>query len=268
MEEGLWLAKKAVKNGANIIISRGGTGDLIREKLSIPVVNLETSSFDIINTIDKAVTYSNKIGIVGFNNLIAAYERANKILQKTFSAQIMTSVIEDRKEAATKIERLYRLGVRVFVGGYTVIDAVKKLGFQGVLIESGTETIAEAVKHARNLLEVQLKEKEKAQILKSIIDFAYDGILGVDKNGLITVFNPVIEKLTGVKADVAIGRPVDSVVENTKRCIKYLKLVKLSWGKSKHRRKPTRTNRVPIVVEGSIGRCCYIQEIESAAKGG
>ena len=55
------------------------------------------------------------------------------------------------------------------------------------------------------LLEVQLKEKEKAQILKSIIDFAYDGILGVDKNGLITVFNPVIEKLTGVKADVAIG---------------------------------------------------------------
>ena len=88
LEEGLWLAKKAVKNGANIIISRGGTGDLIREKLSIPVVNLETSSFDIINTIDKAVTYSNKIGIVGFNNLIAAYERANKILQKTFSAQI------------------------------------------------------------------------------------------------------------------------------------------------------------------------------------
>ena len=60
----------------------------------------------------------------------------------------MTSVIEDRKEAATKIERLYRLGVRVFVGGYTVIDAVKT-GFQGILIESGTETIAEAVKHAR-----------------------------------------------------------------------------------------------------------------------
>jgi PAS domain S-box-containing protein len=267
LEEGLWLAKKAVKNGANIIISRGGTGDLIREKLSIPVVNLETSSFDIINTIDKAVTYSNKIGIVGFNNLIAAYERANKILQKTFSAQIMTSVIEDRKEAATKIERLYRLGVRVFVGGYTVIDAVKKLGFQGILIESGTETIAEAVKHARNLLEVQLKEKEKAQILKSIIDFAYDGILGVDKNGLITVFNPVIEKLTGVKADVAIGRPVDSVVENTKMH-QVLKTGEAELGEIQSiGENLIVTNRVPIVVEGEVlGVVATFQEIEKVQR--
>ncbi|MGI6113752.1 MAG: PrpR N-terminal domain-containing protein, partial [Mahellales bacterium] len=140
LEEGLWLAKKAVKNGANIIISRGGTGTLIKEKLNIPVVNLETSSFDIINTINKAVIYSSKIGIVGFQNLITAYERVNKIIQNTFSAQIMTAVIEDGKEAAAKIEQLYSLGVRVFVGGYTVIDAVKKLGFQGILIESGTET--------------------------------------------------------------------------------------------------------------------------------
>lgn len=123
------------------------------------------------------------------------------------------------------------------------------------------------MKHARNLLEVQLKEKEKAQILKSIIDFAYDGILGVDKNGLITVFNPVIEKLTGVKADVAIGRPVDSVVENTKMH-QVLKTGEAELGEIQSiGENLIVTNRVPIVVEGEVlGVVATFQEIEKVQR--
>ena len=84
MEEGLAIAQKAVEKGTSIIISRGRTGNLIKEKLDVPVVNLETTSFDIINTIDRAVAYSSKIGIIGIKNLISAYERAKNILQKAF----------------------------------------------------------------------------------------------------------------------------------------------------------------------------------------
>jgi PAS domain S-box-containing protein len=267
MEEGLTLAKMAVENGANIIISRGRTGNLIKEKLDVPVVNLETSSFDIINTIDKAVGYSSDIGIIGFKNLISAYGRAKNILQKTFSAKIITALIEDAKEAPAKIEELYARGVGVFVGGYTVIDAVRKLGYRGVLIESGPETIIEAVNYAKNLLEVQLKEKAEAQILQSIIDFAYDGVLGVDKDGLITVFNPVIQRLTGVSADQAIGRHVERVVENT-RMHEVLKTGEAELGEiQKIGDAYIVTNRVPIVVEGQVmGAVATFQELDKVQR--
>ncbi|MBA1336626.1 MAG: Arginine utilization regulatory protein RocR [Firmicutes bacterium] len=267
LDEGLKIAKQVVKNGANIIISRGGTGNLIKRNLQIPVVSLETSGFDIINTINKAVTYSNNIGIVGFQNLISAYERVNKIMQNTFSTQITTAVITDGKEADRKIKQLYRLGIRVFIGGYTVIDATQKLGFHGVLIESGNETIVEAIRHAKNILEVQLREKEKTEILKSIIDFAYDGILGVDRDGIITVFNPVAEKIIGVKAETAIGKPADDVVENT-RMDYVLKTGEAELGEIQRIGEISIvTNRVPILVEGEVlGAVATFQELDKIQK--
>jgi PAS domain S-box-containing protein len=267
LDEGLRIAKQTVNNGANIVISRGGTGNLIKRNLQIPVVNLETSGFDIINTINNAVTYSNNIGIVGFQNLISAYERVNKIMQNTFSTQITTAIIRNGREAEIKIKQLYKLGIRVFIGGYVAINTVQRFGYHGILIESGSETIVEAIKHAKNLLEVQLREKERAEISKSIIDFAYDGILGVDKEGLITVFNPVTEKLVGVKAETAIGRPVDDVVENT-RMNYVLKTGEAELGEIQLIGEVSIvTNRVPIVVEGEVlGVVATFQELDKIQK--
>lgn len=265
--EGLILAKQAVKDGVNLIISRGGTGNLIKNHLQVTVVNLETSGFDIINSINKAVTYSNMIGIVGFQSLISSYERLINIMQNTFSAHITTAIINNDMEVNREIEKLYKSGIRVFVGGQAVISATKKLGYHGVLIESGNEAIIEIIKYAKNLLEVQIREKEKAEILKSIIDFAYDGIIGMDKNGLITVFNPVAEKITGIKAESAIGKPVDDVVENT-RMDYVLKKGEAELSDIQHIGDISIvTNRVPIVVEGEIiGVVATFQELNKIQK--
>ena len=52
--KGLIHARRAINDGANIIISRGGTAELIKRNVNIPVVNIEFGSFDVINSIDKA----------------------------------------------------------------------------------------------------------------------------------------------------------------------------------------------------------------------
>jgi len=267
LSEGLKRAIQAVEDGANLIISRGGTGNLIKRNLHIPVVNLETNSFDLINAIYKAVAYSNNIGIVGFESLIFSIGRISEIMQNTFSAKITISTIKSQKEINKKIVQMYKSGVRVFIGGQAVINAAQKLGYDGILIESGKEAIAETIMHSKHILEVQLKEKEKAEILKSIIDFAYDGIFGVDKNGHITVFNPVAEKIIGVSAEKAIGRPVDDVVENSR--ISYvLKTGEAELSEIQHIGEISIvTNRVPIVVEGEvIGVVATFQELEKIQK--
>lgn len=263
LSEGVKVAKQAVKNGTNIIISRGGTGDLIKRNLQIPVVNLETSSFDIINSISKAVRYSNNIGIVGFDNLVSAYERVIDILENTFSAHITIAAIESDRQVERKIIELYKAGIRVFIGGHIVNNATQKLGYNGVLIETGKEAIIESIKHAKNLLHVQMKEKEHTELLKSIIDFAYDGILAIDKFGLITVFNPVIQKITGVISKNALGKLVDEVVENT-RMNYVLKTGEAELGEIQQIGETSIvTNRVPIIVDNEvIGVVATFQEIE------
>lgn len=265
--EGLKLAIQAVKDGANIIISRGGTGNLIKKNIEIPVVNIEFGSYDVLNSLSKAVKFSNIIGIVGFSNLSLTFEKVSSIVEKIFSAKIITTTITNEREIEQHVLKLYYQGCGVFIGGQAVMDILHKLGFDGVLIETGKEAIAEAVEYAKRLMEVQITEKEKSAILKSIIDFAYDGILGIDKNGLITVFNPIIQKITGASYENAINKQVDDIVENT-RMKQVLKTGVAELGEIQQIGKTTIvTNRIPIVVgEEVLGVVATFQEIENIQK--
>lgn len=265
--EGLKCARKAIKEGANIIISRGGTGNLIKRNVDIPVVNIEFGSYDVINSISKAIEFSNVIGIVGFDDLAQAYRKVSSILEKTFSTQIVTTAIATEREIEQSVNNLRLLGCRVFIGGHAVMEVLERLGLDGVLIETGKEAIADAITYAKRIMEVQLAEKEKAEILKSIIDFAYDGILGINKDGMITVFNPVIQKITGVPYENAMSKPVDSVVENT-RMTQVLKTGAAELGEIQRIGTTSIvTNRVPIVVDGQVlGAVATFQEVEKIQK--
>lgn len=265
--EGLGKARKAVEGGASVIISRGGTGNLIKKNIDIPVVNIDFSSYDVIESIGKAVQHSNRIGIVGFEDLSKAYIRVSEILEKTFSAKIDIITIKSVREIDKAITELYHDGSRVFIGGHTVMEAIYSRRMNGVLIETGKEAIAETIGHAKRLLEVQQIEKEKAAILKSIIDFAYDGILGIDKDGMITVFNPVVQKITGIRYENAISKNVEEVVENT-RMLEVLRTGEAELGEiQKIGDISILTNRVPIIVDDKIvGVVATFQEIEKIQK--
>lgn len=78
------------------------------------------------------------------------------------------------------------------------------------------EAVIQAIQEAKKVLEVSKKEKEDTERLKTILDFAYDGVVAIDYQGLITAFNPVAEKVTGVPSARAIGRPVEEVIPGSR----------------------------------------------------
>lgn len=267
LSEGLKHARREVKNGANIVISRGGTGSLIKRNLKIPVVNIEISSYDIINSIYKAVSYSKEIGIIGFPDFAATYKEVIEIMEETFSARIIIATIKSEREADKAFRELYQLGARVFIGGKMIFDSAKELGCRVIPIVSGREAIIEAIRQAKYLLEVQLREKENTETLKSIIDFAYDGILVVNKEGRITVFNSIIEKMTGISAEDAMGKIADDLIEKI-GMINVLKTGETELGEIQEiGKKLVVINRVPIIVEDEIlGVVATFQEIEKFEK--
>jgi PAS domain S-box-containing protein len=268
LSDGVLAAKKAVKSGANIIISRGGTGNLIKNNLSVPVVRVEISGYDIIQAISQAMRYSSNIGVIGFENLVKSAEQMNEKMKKAFPISIHTALVNNEREVERKVAQLFEMGVRVFIGGNTVVNVAKNnYACHGMLIESGKEAIAEAIREAKHILEVQLEEKEKSELLKSIIDFAYDGIIGIDANGKITVFNPVAEKVVGCSAEKAIGKSIETIVENT-RMIEVLKSGLPEKEDFQNIRGVTiATNRIPIVVNGEVrGVVATFQEVEKIQK--
>ena len=95
-------------------------------------------------------------------------------------------------------------------------------------------------------------ERQKAEELKAIVDFAHEGIVAIDRDGVITVFNPVAERLLGISANEALGRHLSELSPKLD-----LDKVRLS-GKSELEiiqrvgENVIMTNRIPIIVRDDI----------------
>ena len=264
LNEAVKIASKVQREGAVIIISRGGSAALIRKHINITVVEIEYSFYDILNVLTKAKTFSNKVGIVGFPNLIKHFERVKNV----FPVTMHISKVQDVSEIEDAVRKMAgREDVELVIGGTAVVNIAKKYDLDSMLLETDNETIYQTIQKAKEILQAQIIEKEKAQILQSIIDFAYDGILAIDREGKITVFNHIAEDLMEKKSTDIIGETINNVISNT-GLLRVLKSGKAEVGEfQKLGNINIATNRVPIVVNGEIrGVVATFQEVERIQK--
>jgi len=81
-----------------------------------------------------------------------------------------------------------------------------------VLIQSGQEAVLQAIDEAVRTTRVALQERAHAERFKAIMDYAYEGIVAVDGDGCITVFNKSAQRSTGVSRQIAIGKHIQGVL--------------------------------------------------------
>jgi two-component system, cell cycle response regulator len=92
--------------------------------------------------------------------------------------------------------------------------AAVEAGAQDFLVKGQFEggTIRRAIRYAitRRTLEEQVRLSEER--LKGIIELAHDGIVVIDEQYLITLFNPAAERLFGYPASEVLGQPLDMLL--------------------------------------------------------
>lgn len=82
--------------------------------------------------------------------------------------------------------------------------------------KSGTLVIMHDISEFEQLSDRLIDTEKLKNILTAVLDSAYEGIVIVDENGYITMFNQAYANFLGLKAEEMIGRPVDEVLENTR----------------------------------------------------
>ena len=65
MSEGVEVARKAIAEGAELIVSRGGTYQLVREAFSIPAVEIKVTAYDVLQSFEQVDDPNETIGVVG-----------------------------------------------------------------------------------------------------------------------------------------------------------------------------------------------------------
>lgn len=211
-DDALKCAKNLEKEGRiDVYISAGANASVLRQNVTKPVVTIRVTGFDLLRSIQNAKTYGDKIALVSFKNNIPELLEFQDLLQTPITQVIYSS----EKDLIRSISRLKRSGFNTVVGHSLACDLAEKHGMRSVLLYT-RESVRQAIETACELALSTRHETEKAERLKTILDYVYSGVIATDSQGAVTVFNKGAEEIIGLSADEAIGQPIDRIIPNTR----------------------------------------------------
>lgn len=259
LSAGVRVARTLAEQGVEIIIARGGTATLVRQAdLGVTVVDVPITGFDVIRAVEQAKKYGRHIAVVAFASMVMGIECLGAILD----VELRMEILNDEFEAPAKVRQAFAAGADVVLGGVITSQAAEQLHRPYVLLATGPEGILQAVQEAKRIAHARRLEKVKTELFKTVLDYAYEGIVSVDGQGKITIFNPVAAHLTGIDGNQAVGKDIDQVWPQLR-----LRQV-VSGGREdlghllKVRGTRLLCNKVPICVGGQVaGAVATVQDV-------
>lgn len=189
-EEAAKIAK-SIENDVDVILTRGGTGHFIKQAVSVPVVNIPISPYDLVISVSKLPENIKKIGFVNYARPIFGEERIEGLYNKEITQYTFTdfeSLLQGYRDAK-------RDGCQVVFGGATGREYGLSLGLNCVEIVSGRESIYQALTNAVEIVYAKSEERKQAVRLKAAFDSLNEGIAINDEKGNFTLFNDVGQQL-------------------------------------------------------------------------
>ena len=147
LKKGVDIAQKNIQGNYDVIISRGGTAEMIGKVTHIPVIEISLSVYDILRAMKLAENYSDKYAVVGFPSITSSAHLLCDLLQ--YKIDIVT--IHNENEVESTLRELKKNGCRMILCDMIANTTAKRLGLNSILITSGSESIENAFDQAYKL---------------------------------------------------------------------------------------------------------------------
>ena len=234
---------QAEKDGYDIIISRGGTTELLKHILTIPVVNIEISGYDYMRAIKMATSINGKKAIVGYRKIT---QNAESVISLMGVDDISVETVKTRDEIRPAIERLVSNGCQLVLGDVVTHRIAKEVGINAMLITSGKESVTSAFNTAKWLMQSFEFSKQKADALDQMLKK-----------------NPVASYVMNLSGDLVYeSRPLDEIGLGTLDLKPFLDAVKNEGGHTFSLQKPNYIYKISIHPEDeTLGGTGYVLHI-------
>ncbi|MDW7643819.1 MAG: sigma 54-interacting transcriptional regulator [Desulfuromonadales bacterium] len=258
LQEAVEVAMALAREDYEVFISRGRTAAIIREAgLEASVVEIPITAIDVIQTIERAKFQGKHIGVVAFAPMIPGIDYLGTIL----GGGIRFYPLEHESKVEELVIRAIGDKADVIVGGAITGKVAKKHGLPFALIENSPESMLQAAQEARNIAFARKQEKARGNLFKAVLDYAYDGIISINREGKVTSFNPVAERMLHISEANALGRPIrhiwpeielEAVLDNAQEDLGQLAKINDHY---------LVCNKAPICVNGNVvGAVATFQE--------
>ena len=151
-------------SGYDVIISRGGTSELIRPLVQLPVVDIAITPYDVLKALRLAAGHHDRYAVVGYPNITESAYMVCRLLQ--YDVRIET--IQRQEDTERVLEELIADGYHAVVcdaGAHTI---ARRRGMEAFLIVSGQESLQEALSQARISGRAYHEQKQQEQLTRDI----------------------------------------------------------------------------------------------------
>src|SRR5699024_3135359 len=182
LSEGVQLAQNHLDNDFDAIISRGGTADLLRSTVEIPVIEISISVYDVLRAIKMAELYDAKFSVVGFSTITECAKLLSDLLQ--FNLDIITFINEEDVEPS--LRKLKDSGCDVVVSDQIGSTVAEEIGLDSILISSGNESVASSLDKTIQLVQSMRPLYKEKEVFKQIATNLSDNFLVYGPDGEVS----------------------------------------------------------------------------------
>ncbi|MFZ3100699.1 MAG: sigma 54-interacting transcriptional regulator [Desulfitobacteriaceae bacterium] len=257
-EDALEKAQAMEKNGeADVFLSAGGNAKLLSQHLTSPLIEIKVTGFDILTALNEAKKYADTVAIITYEKKISALDEISGLLNIT----IQQFTFLQEKDIQDVLIQLEKEDIGVVIGGSLVMEVTLNSKIKGIFIYSH-DGVTRALDAATQMVFTKQVQARKAEELRAILGFTYEGIIGVDRNGIITVFNPSAEHIIGTSGLQVLGLSIEKVFP-TANLTKVIKSCQPELNQVQSLKNTQIViNRIPILLNGeAVGAVATFQDV-------
>ena len=176
LETGAQIASRHTLQDFDVILSRGGTAELISSISPIPVVEIQLSAYDILRAMKLAENYTDRYAIVGYPGITKSAHFLCDLMQH----EIDIYTIHSPEEVYPTLNRLISQGYQMVLCDVITNSQAQRLGMRSILFTSGTESIEAAFDQALKTAGIYQALISKTEFFRTLLEdyqyhiFVYD----------------------------------------------------------------------------------------------
>lgn len=177
-----------------VVISRGGTATYFRKHYPYLVLEMKSDVCDIIECYNELTKPQGTIAVIGVQNIIYGFNYINQFI----SNPVKNIYIDAPEKAKDLLQHAYADGIRYFIGDTSVKLLPHTKDIHSAIIGCRDEEILEVLKEADLFVKTLEKEEQTERQTAALTDYIHNGILSLDKENRVTIYNPEAQNLLGL----------------------------------------------------------------------
>ncbi len=204
---GMWAEKGLVE----AIVARSPTAQMLAGRVDLPVSAVEITDFDIIRTLHRARSLCGEsMAFITYDHGPAKYDF--DLYREILGCDFKVYYYRDHEGLNKSIDLACREGMKTLVStGACIVNQARARNVHGIFVQSGYAPVYEAFANAVKMADLKRETRHFSELLGSVLNSINDGVLALDETGRVFFYNPVAERLLGIKSEYVLGKNISQI---------------------------------------------------------